>query len=556
MGPASLITSYKQEYLSMKTRIRTLLLPIFLGLLFTTGFLLVMGGMPDVSLAVPTACVAGPHSGEITGTQQWCADDGPHLLTGDVTVPEGMTLTIEAGTTLQGARYVELLVAGRLEALGTASQPITLTSSIDSGPEQWSGLAFDGGSGHLQYATVRYGGDRNSIADSIFGNPYHRSNITTRNSDLRLENVTVRDLSTPDVNNNNYGLLVSNSYLVISNTIFTVLGSASSINDNVPIRLMGADTVLEMSNVTFTNNTNERILLDTGAMMGHDTTLTTQPGLEGYELPANFSIPPTVTLTVEPKVTVMSNTALHQNIIIQGHLNALGTPTNPITFTSVADSGPGQWAGLVFVGGTGHLRHTTVRYAGQRDHVTDSGLGPWARSGISVRDVLTGELRLENVVIRDIATSDQDMGIYLENSNLVVQNSLFTGIGNGSYYIFPDTPIYIAGGDSVVTMINNTFTANNANRIVLQPDTMMKHDTSLPPQNGLDGYLLEDDLRVPPTVTLTLEPGATLMGGGTSELLIQGHLDAIGTPKEPITFTSETDSAPRNSGLVWSLTGA
>lgn len=156
------------------------------------------------------------------------------------------------------------------------------------------------------------------------------------------------------------------------------------------------------------------------------------------------------------------------------------------------------------------------------------------------------------MTIRDIATTSQDIGISIENSNVVVVDSTFTEIGDGSDYVFPDTPIYIAGGDSVVTLTNNTFTANNGNNIVLQPGAMMNHDTSLSPQNSLDGYILQADFTVPLTRTLTLEPGVTVRGGHSTELLVLGHLDAIGTPTEPITFTSVADSgASQWAGLVF-----
>jgi hypothetical protein len=60
-------------------------------------------------------------------------------------------------------------------------------------------------------------------------------------------------------------------------------------------------------------------------------------------------ITPSVTVTVEPGVVVMGNN--NTELKVRGHLQAVGTPTQPITFTSATDSGPTQWAGLVFDGG-------------------------------------------------------------------------------------------------------------------------------------------------------------------------------------------------------------
>ena len=108
--------------------------------------------------AAPSACVAGPHGGTISASEEWCLADGLHQLSGDVTVAAGVTLTIEPGVIVMGSSGTEIRVQGVLQALGTESQPITFTSAADSGPFQWSGLLFDGGSGHLRHSTVRYSG--------------------------------------------------------------------------------------------------------------------------------------------------------------------------------------------------------------------------------------------------------------------------------------------------------------------------------------------------------------------------------------------------------------
>ncbi|HNS38543.1 MAG TPA: hypothetical protein PKM01_12225, partial [Anaerolineaceae bacterium] len=107
----------------------------------------------------PQACTPGPHDGALTADETWCASD-PHII-GMVIVPAGITLTLEPGTVVKGngsLSDLRILSGGHLEAVGTPTQPITLTSVIDSGPDQWNGLNFRGGTGDLDYVTVRYGG--------------------------------------------------------------------------------------------------------------------------------------------------------------------------------------------------------------------------------------------------------------------------------------------------------------------------------------------------------------------------------------------------------------
>ena len=43
-------------------------------------------------------------------------------------------------------------------------------------------------------------------------------------------------------------------------------------------------------------------------------------------------------------------------------------------------------------------------------------------------------------------------------------------------------------------------------------------------------------------VTLTVEPGVQVMGRSSARLAVLGHLQAVGTPSQPITFTSATDA--------------
>jgi len=466
----------------------------------------------------------------------------------DFTVPPTVTLTLEPGVTLMGGNMAaEFVVEGHLEALGTPTQPITFTSATDSGSNQWTGLAFDGsagltpggGTGHLRHATIRYAGRRNRVTDALVG-PYDHSNLAIRNGTLRLEHVAVRDIATGEYD---YGLIASDSHLIISETLFTGIGNGQ--DRDVPMRLQGVDTVLEMSGCTFTDNTSNRVLLDPDAMMGHDATLTAQPVLEGYEFRDDFTVPSMVTLTLEPGVTLMGG-SIDAEFLVEGHLEALGTPTQPITFTSAVNTGSNQWPGLAFDGGSGQLRHATIRYAGRRNRVTDALVGPYDHSNLAVRN---GMLRLEQVTVCDIATGDYDYGLIAADSHLILSDTLFTGIGNGQSR---DIPLRLQGADTVLEMSGCTFTDNTNNRVLLDQGAMMGHDATLATQAIMDGYEFRQDFTVPPTVTLTVEPGVAVMGASNVELLVEGHLDALGTETQPITFTSAANSgASQWAGVVF-----
>ena len=69
-----------------------------------------------------------PVSVSTSGT--WTRSASPYLVTNDVRVPEGSTLTIEPGVTIQFRDADDdLVVDGALVAVGTSTAPITFTSA-------------------------------------------------------------------------------------------------------------------------------------------------------------------------------------------------------------------------------------------------------------------------------------------------------------------------------------------------------------------------------------------------------------------------------------------
>lgn len=81
-------------------------------------------------------CIAGKdeiaHDGvNLTADETWSCADGPHAVSGTVTVADDVTLTIEAGALLrlQPASRIDTTRAGRVESVGTAEAPILFTSA-------------------------------------------------------------------------------------------------------------------------------------------------------------------------------------------------------------------------------------------------------------------------------------------------------------------------------------------------------------------------------------------------------------------------------------------
>ena len=309
---------------------------------------------------------------------------------------------------------------------------------------------------------------------------------------------------------------------------------------------------------------------------GSITVSTTWTAANGpYTLATDVTILPTVTLTIEPGTVIAGNTATE--LRVEGHLQSLGTATQPITFTGTGDGGYYGWSGLVFASGIGHLAYTTVMKTGQI-----SSLGTY--TAVAVQDVTQGQVWIEQSTIRDAlgcATFycwEGNTGLLVTNSHVTLDRSTLTNIGNyASINHGPDYAIWVTGASSAVTLTNNlisnttgwalrttldhfqnstlhdnTFTDNGGqNRILLEGGTLT-HDFTLPHQLGGADYQLLSSLVVTTGVRLTLPPATTVWSEPRVELRILGDLQSLGTPTQPITFTGTGDGGYYGwSGLVF-----
>jgi len=512
----------KKEEPTMKTKFRLISLAAVFGLLLLAVLaalsagarpthaaltLLVDPATGGPASAVSPPCAPGPHSGTIEADEAWCIGNSPHLITGDVVVFPGVTLMIQEGVVVKTRNVAELQVRGHLSAIGTADQRIFFTSEQDTGPGEWHGLYFNGGTGDLEHVVVRYAGPGNSDG--------YRGNIVARNvltGELRILNSEIRDQYLYDYVDT--GLNVVDSHVLVSNTLFTGNGGGVESARDAPMRISGASSVVTMTDNSFIDNVHDQVFLSPNAMMGQDASLKAQTILEGYLLDGDYVVPQGITLTVDPGVTVIS--PYNVELEIQGHLNAIGTPAQPITFKPQF----GEWQGIYFNGGTGDLQHVTVR---DGNGASSGGL----RGNIVAKNVLTGEVRISDSVISDHSSR----GLNILDSHVVVSDTLFTRNGG--------VPLWIEGANSVVTMTANSFVGNNVDRTYIEPGAMTANDIHLGSQTVMEGYLFTGDYVVPPGITLTVDPGVTVMAPYNVELQIQGNLNAIGAPAQPITFTSQ-----------------
>jgi cysteine-rich repeat protein len=86
--------------------------------------------------------------------QTWTPANNPYIVQGDVTVPAGAYLNIQAGTIVQfassdgqaaglDASRIELVVKGTLSVTGTQASPVTFAAQAGSGSSVWYGIVAD-----------------------------------------------------------------------------------------------------------------------------------------------------------------------------------------------------------------------------------------------------------------------------------------------------------------------------------------------------------------------------------------------------------------------------
>jgi len=134
-------------------------------------------------------------SGALSENMTLTAAGGPYLVSGDLTVPAGITLTVQAGVTIFFTQGTRLTVNGRLDASGSEFARIRFSVRPGSG-NTWDGVYF----------TDTLNDNRMAFLDQEFSDSANHS-VEVENARLHLEDVqwrgisgTVIEISGPQVN--------------------------------------------------------------------------------------------------------------------------------------------------------------------------------------------------------------------------------------------------------------------------------------------------------------------------------------------------------------------
>ena len=387
--------------------------------------------------SVPTGEGTRHGGDDITTDVTWSAAGSPHIVTYSPTVRPTGTLHLEPCATVLFEAGVGMQIAGRLEALGTASRPITMAASDAARPFGY--IEVRGGFADLAYVTLTNGGapgpNSNAMLD-VWG-----ASTPQRTQNARLRHVTI-------VGSAQFGLTLERSgTLTDDSTGLTIRGAVGG-----PINVRGPALAHGIPEGTYTGNTVDEILVMATSEMAEDTTwhdrgvpyrigdtqgngMDFRVGLSTGSTLATWTLEPGVNIRVSPagRVRFQANAAA-----INGSLIAQGTAASPIVFTSaVTPAVAGQWRGLVFEAtnaASTTLDHVEIRYAGGPSQANSFHCQPGSPNG--------GYSANEDAAL---AVFGQPTGAFLRNSTLA------DSAGDGVNLAYQ--------GDSVDFLAGNTFTA-------------------------------------------------------------------------------------------------
>ncbi|HEY5284874.1 MAG TPA: hypothetical protein VIM14_18925, partial [Polyangia bacterium] len=292
----------------------------------------------------------------------------PYTITDNISVGGNATLTIEAGVRVLFDPETILSIGssstGRLSAVGTATFPITFTSSNTTpGAGDWAGVELWGSTSNgtiLSYVNIDYCGSKGDaclVSSGVKPNRVIVDHVTFSNvgadaiweqdadSNFTISNCTFNDI--PATPTQRYAISVYAPS-------FAGIDSTNTFSAGAMVELMGGDISVDTlwkniaTDVAVTNNLN----------IGGAAT-------------------PTLNIAAGSKFKFATDTGIRIGYGDPGKLalNGTGTATGQVTLTSLAVTpGAGDWIGIVvWYSSSAKIANSTIAYAGSTNDSSSNG---------------------------------------------------------------------------------------------------------------------------------------------------------------------------------------
>ena len=501
-----------------------------------------------IPIGVLSAGIPAASATDVSGTQTglWTLTGSPYVVTGDVTVPDGETLSIEAGVVVRFTYRRYLFIYGTLVANGISANHITFTS--DQGtptPGYWRSLYFSNADAGciLNYCDVSYGGYGNQGNIYIYGSGTNVSVSNTTVSYGSSYGIQIDNNSSPPIsscnahNNGTYGIYCNNA-----NCKPTITSCTITNNGSYAIRVYADSVEAITGSMSISGNNPNAIQVYGGNVNGlGDDAATWLNHSVPYVCSGSVTVPDAKTLTINPGITIKFSSTDY--FFIYGTLVADGTSGSHITFTSGrATPAPGDWRNVYFsqpdsgcildycdilYGGYGNQGNLYCYRTQSNLTVTNCTISQSSTYGIYC-DYDT-DPPITGCTIQD----NGSYGIYCNDSNSFPAITDCTIADNGSYAI----RMYADGIEAITGAMS--ITGNNPNAIAVHGGNVsgLGDDTAVWLNHGVP-YIFTGTVTVIDAKTLTLAVGNTLKFSSTNSLFIYGTLVADGTSSQHITFTS------------------
>ncbi|NUN95338.1 MAG: right-handed parallel beta-helix repeat-containing protein [Candidatus Omnitrophica bacterium] len=473
----------------------------------------------------------------------WTAAGGPYVCEAHVTVASGVLLTVESGALVEFVEGMGLYIEGDIQATGA-----TFTRA---GERYWRGiyLSPNSNASSLVGCTIRHAGGVGYCYNGCSG-------LGTYNGDKRFTSIYI-DACSPVIT----GCVIEESW---SNGIEVWRGGATIENNQ--FHNLGADSYALVVDVTDTypqlagniaSGTGfHGVSAPPGRWMSSGTWR--KPGASfPYFLRGSMAVESGATLTLAPGVEVRAEGNI--GVYVRGTLQALGSPGNPVVFTSRKTSpSQGDWNGIYLGPGAGGsvLSQCKILYAGGLGvcYYGCRGLGFYHGADRFAAVYIDGSapqlLQCEihhsysngieaygaNPALIGISIQDcRENGLRMEaDSHPTISNSALMSNGSAGYYAATQDASSTAEPNSV------TFGGNTLEGVEIRggripaPSIWRKWAPNAP-------YVMTGNTTLDPSAVLAIDPGvAVKTPDSTVGLYCHGVVIADGTP-EPIVFTSLAD---------------